>query len=95
MKQLCVRTCLARGIRLEDHTDLSSAQLAQRAASGKEKHRDDLLEVYGLFASEYDYRPVDLAGLPYGAFAAEYARRTSRRLLHSCSVSAPMPTARQ
>src|SRR5262249_47387241 len=41
------------------------------------------LEVYGLFASEYDYRPVDLAALPYGAFATEYARRTSRRLLHS------------
>src|SRR6202030_2373113 len=59
VKQLCVRTCLARGVRLEDHTELTAAALAKRAASTDPRHRDDLLEVYGLFASEYDYRPLD------------------------------------
>jgi tetratricopeptide (TPR) repeat protein len=83
VRQLCVRTCVARNVRLEDFTDLTTQQLAERAAKGGPEAERDLLEVYGLFASEYDYRPVDLAALPYGAFAAEYARRTSRRLLHS------------
>jgi tetratricopeptide (TPR) repeat protein len=39
--------------------------------------------VYGLFASEYDYRPVDPATLPYGQFAVEYGRSWTKRLLHS------------
>jgi tetratricopeptide (TPR) repeat protein len=82
-RQLCVRTCVARNVRLADYTDLTVPQLAERAKKGGPEEERDLLEVYGLFASEYDYRPVDLAALPYGAFAAEYARRTSRRLLHS------------
>jgi tetratricopeptide (TPR) repeat protein len=82
-RQVCVRTCVARNVRLQDYTDLTAKQLAERATKGGPEAERDLLEVYGLFASEYDYRPVDLAGLPYGAFAAEYARRTSRRLLHS------------
>ncbi len=82
-RQLCVRTCLARNVHLADHTDLTAKQLAERAKKGGPEAEADLLEVYGLFASEYDYRPVDLAALPYGAFAAEYARRTSRRVLHS------------
>jgi tetratricopeptide (TPR) repeat protein len=82
-RQVCVRTCVARNVRLPDYTDLTVKQLAERARKGGPEAERDLLEVYGLFASEYDYRPVDLAALPYGAFAAEYARRTSRRLLHS------------
>jgi len=83
VKQLCVRTCLARGVRLEDHTDLSAQQLAKRATSTDPRHRDDLLEVYGLFASEYDYRPVGPNTLPYADFALPYARSHSKRLLHS------------
>jgi tetratricopeptide (TPR) repeat protein len=82
-RQLCVRTCLARNVRLEDYTDLTAKQLAERSTKGGPQAERDLLEVYGLFASEYDYRPVDLTSLPYGTFAVEYARRTSRRLLHS------------
>src|SRR5262249_11307376 len=68
-KQLCVRICVARNIRLEDHTDLSAQALADRAKGGGPEAERDLLEVYGLFASEYDYRPVDLTTLPYGDFA--------------------------
>jgi tetratricopeptide (TPR) repeat protein len=82
-KQLCVRTCIARNVRLADHTDLTAKQLAERAKRGGPQAERDLLEVYGLFASEYDYRPVDVDRLPYAAFAREQSKRLSRRLLHS------------
>jgi tetratricopeptide (TPR) repeat protein len=82
-RQLCVRTCLARNVRLEQHTELPVAQLAQRAEQGGAQADRDLLEVYGLFSAQYDYLPVDLARLPYGAFAAEQSRRSTGRLLHS------------
>ena len=35
--------------------------LQERAKSKDPAARQELLEVYGLFASEYDYRPVDVA----------------------------------
>jgi tetratricopeptide (TPR) repeat protein len=82
-KQLCVRTCVARNVRLEDFTELTPQALAERVKSGDAQARQDLLEVYGLFASEYDYRPVDLASIPHAEFAQEYGRRQSKRLLHS------------
>src|SRR5207247_4634010 len=83
VKQLCVRTCLARNVDLAEHTDLSAQALADRARSADVRERRDLLEVYGLFAAEYDYRPVDIAALPYGPFAFGFARGRTRRLLHS------------
>jgi len=49
----------------------------------KDRQCHSLLEVYGLFASEYDYRPVDAKTLPYGDFALEFARGRTKRLLHS------------
>jgi tetratricopeptide (TPR) repeat protein len=83
VQQLCVRTCLARNVRLADVTDLSLAALRQRAQSSDPQARQELLEVYGQFASEYDYRPVDPQTLPYGDFAVAFGRPRSRRLLHS------------
>jgi tetratricopeptide (TPR) repeat protein len=92
VKQLCVRTCVARNIRLADYTDMSLQQLQERAklvASGEwsvasvQQARKDLLEVYGLFASEYDYRPVDLNTIPFGEFGYEYAHRWTKRVLLS------------
>jgi tetratricopeptide (TPR) repeat protein len=66
VKQLCVRTCLARNVKLADHTDMTLEQLRERAnaVSGGQgsvataKARRELLEVYGLFASEYEYLPL-------------------------------------
>jgi tetratricopeptide (TPR) repeat protein len=83
VKQLCVRTCVARNVRLADYTDLTPAQLRQRALAAEGRARDELLEVYGLFASEYDYRPVAAGSVPYGEFAVEYGRMRAKRLLHS------------
>jgi hypothetical protein len=86
VQQLHVRTCVARNVKLGDYTDLNAEQLRKRTKSGDAQAKQDLLEVYGLFASEYDYRPLDITKLPYGDFGGEYARRTSNRLLHSHGV---------
>jgi tetratricopeptide (TPR) repeat protein len=83
VKQLCVRTCMARNVKLEDYTDLTAEQLAQRAKKNDAASQRELLEVYGLFASEYDYRPVDVKSLPLGDFGVEFGRRWTKRLLHS------------
>jgi tetratricopeptide (TPR) repeat protein len=83
IKQLCVRTCVARNVKLEDFTELSAKALAERAKTGDAAAKRDLLEVYGLFASEYDYRPVDLKTLPLSDFALEFGRPRTKRLLHS------------
>jgi tetratricopeptide (TPR) repeat protein len=83
VKQLCVRTLVARNIRLSDYTDMTLEQLQDRAKSDKSLAKRELLEVYGLFASEYDYRPVDYKKLPYGEFGFEYARRWAHKVLLS------------
>src|SRR5262249_10027179 len=83
VRQLCVRTCLGRGVSLAQHTELSVRALAARARSADPAAQRDLLEVFGLVASESDYRPVDVAALPCGAFAAGFARAHARRLLHN------------
>ena len=83
VRQLCVRTCVARNVRLADFTDMPLGLLQEKAKSTDPQGRQELLEVYGLFASEYDYRPVDVLSLPYGEFAREHGRRITKRLLHS------------
>src|SRR5262249_29801680 len=81
--QLCVRTCVARNVRLEDHTDLTADRLAEDARRNDAAAQRELLEVYGLFASEYDYRAVDGAILPLGGVAVGVGRTTGRPGLHS------------
>jgi tetratricopeptide (TPR) repeat protein len=83
VKQLCVRTCVARNVNLEDYTDLTAEMLADRAKKNDDAAQRELLEVYGLFASEYDYRPVDVKTLPLGEFALEFGRTRTKKLLHS------------
>jgi tetratricopeptide (TPR) repeat protein len=83
VKQLCVRTCVARNVNLEDYTDLTADALAERAKTSDAAAQRELLEVYGLFASEYDYRPVDVKTLPLGEFALEFGRTRTKKLLHS------------
>ncbi|MBI3409195.1 MAG: tetratricopeptide repeat protein [Planctomycetes bacterium] len=82
VKQLHVRTCVARNVKLDDFTDMSVDALKDRALSANAAAKRELLEVYGLFASEYDYRPVKPADLPHWEFVQEF-RRHGKRLLHS------------
>ncbi len=83
VKALHVRTCVARNVRLEDFTDLTIDQLKERAKSNDPKARQELLEVYGLFASEYDYRPLDVSKIAYAPFGINYAKSRTKRMLLS------------
>jgi tetratricopeptide (TPR) repeat protein len=83
LQQLCVRTCLARTVKLADHSDMSVESLRQRAKSKDPQARKELMEVYGLFASEYDYRPTTPSQIPYGEFAAEFLRTHAKRIMHN------------
>jgi tetratricopeptide (TPR) repeat protein len=83
VQQLHVRTCVGRNVNLADYTDLTPQQLRERAKSSDPHAREELLEVYGLFASEYDYRPVDPVTLPYGRAVIELLRPVTKRVLHS------------
>ena len=84
VRQLCVRTCLARNVDLKAHTDLSLADLTRLAKSTDSDARKQLRSVFHLLASEYDYRPVELDAIPLSTFAVERARADGQRtILHS------------
>jgi tetratricopeptide (TPR) repeat protein len=72
--QLFVRTCLARGVDLAQYTKLSAEELSEKARSGDPKEKRELQEVYALFASEYDYQPVETGSVPFDNVALQYAR---------------------
>jgi hypothetical protein len=78
-----MRTCVGRNVNLADYTDRTPQQLRERAKSADPRAKEELLEVYGLFASEYDYRAVDPHQLPYGR-AIRRNPRKRRRCPSSC-----------
>lgn len=71
LRRLCVRTCLARDANLREYTTHSAAELAGLVNSPAPTHREELLDLFGLFTSEYDYRPVPADELPYPALACD------------------------
>jgi hypothetical protein len=79
VRQLYVRTCLARGADLQGYTDLPLEELVRLANAPDPTSSTELRDVYGLLASEYDYRPVNPADLPHGEFAVHFARSTAQR----------------
>jgi tetratricopeptide (TPR) repeat protein len=84
LKQLCVKTCLARGIDLREYTDLTADDLLRLASSGQPTDREKLLELFGLFTSEYEYQPVDTVELPYGEFVQGwFTQQTPGTVVHS------------
>jgi tetratricopeptide (TPR) repeat protein len=83
VKELHVRTCVARNVDLSQFTDMTVEQLKERVKARTPEAMQELLEVYGLFASEYDYRPADASKIPYSAFGIAYARPITNRFLLS------------
>lgn len=73
VKELCVRTCLARGVKLSEYTDVSADDLARAANSQDQASKRQLADLFDLFASEYAYRPAEIDQVPYGKFAVEFA----------------------
>jgi len=72
--QLCVRTCLGRGISLSEHTDLTPDELIQYAGSDRWEDKESLLSLFGLFSSDYVYEPGDPAIIPFAEFGIAYAQ---------------------
>jgi tetratricopeptide (TPR) repeat protein len=83
VRQLYVRTCLARNVDLREFTDLTPQELGRRAASPDPRDQQSLLELYGLLAAEYDYFPVAVGQLPYGEFALAFSKANTGHLLHN------------
>lgn len=83
VSEVCVRTCLARDVDLEKHTSLSKDEIALRATSNDITAREELINLYPLFALEFDYRAVDTSHLPYCEDAIELAELHDGYVLHN------------
>jgi hypothetical protein len=83
IQQLHVRTCLSRGVQLHEYTDVHPEDLARLAASPDYRDREQLLQFYGLFTSEYRYFPVSLDRLPHADFLARYTRGHKGSVLYN------------
>jgi tetratricopeptide (TPR) repeat protein len=83
LRQLCVRTCLARGVDPAE-TGFGLEGLLTLARSPDPAERAELLEVFPLLAADYGFQPAELAAVPYGEFALQFARREGLvQLVHS------------
>ncbi|VTR91661.1 tetratricopeptide repeat protein : Uncharacterized protein OS=Delftia acidovorans CCUG 274B GN=HMPREF9701_05386 PE=4 SV=1: TPR_16 [Gemmata massiliana] len=82
LHQLCVRTCLARGVDLREYTEYTCTDLVHLAGSANPAERESLLDLFGLFASEYDYRPVRCEDLPYSALIADAVPNREGLMVH-------------
>jgi tetratricopeptide (TPR) repeat protein len=83
VKQLCVRTCLARGVKLTEYTDLTSGELARRANSDDSASKRELANLFHLFSSEYAYHPY-FGNSQEARFAVEFARsKKCTHILHN------------
>jgi tetratricopeptide (TPR) repeat protein len=84
IRQLWVRSCLARGTDLKDYCDLQVEEIARLVQTANDQHYTDLRQVFGLLASEYEYRPVDPLSVPYGEFGVRFACALQQRaVVHS------------
>lgn len=64
VEQLCIRTCLARGVALADYTALSPAQLRELVEAPAEASMHQLADIYPALAIDARYEPVPVAELP-------------------------------
>ncbi len=83
VSQLCVRTCVGRGVELEDYTRLSREELARRAASSDPAEKAALLDLCKVLYLDCEFRPVDVESLPYSRFIPTEAGPQCRYWPHS------------
>ena len=76
VQSLHLRSCLARHVRLEEHTPLSLAEIRQLANSADPALRRRLTPLFDLFSVEYEFLTIDPASIPFGELAV--AMGTSR-----------------
>jgi tetratricopeptide (TPR) repeat protein len=83
VKQLCLRTRVARGIDLRTYTELTAEELARRAGSSDRTDQHELMECFPVLASEYDYRPVAIDSLPYSGFVVQFGQSCAGDFVHN------------
>jgi tetratricopeptide (TPR) repeat protein len=76
VRELFVRSCLAPGVYLREHTDMSLEELAEKIQAGGAEDRAELLQLFGLLTSEYAFRPADLTD-SLCRFREEFARSSA------------------
>lgn len=83
VRELFVRTCLARHIDMKRQLGPDLAQIARKASSVNANERRELADLYEMFHAEYDYLPAAVNDLPYAQFAVDFARTKafSKRIL--------------
>ncbi|HVC95269.1 MAG TPA: hypothetical protein VND64_16355 [Pirellulales bacterium] len=74
VKELRVRTCLARNFNARNGLGLTPEAIAQRAATRAPDARRTLIDFYPYFTLDYDYFPLENGRVPYVEFAAAMAR---------------------
>jgi tetratricopeptide (TPR) repeat protein len=83
LRQLCIRSFFARGVELDEYTHLSLDEVVRLANADDPGAYGELVPLYGLLASEYDYIEVDPGTIPFADIAIELARGRARFLLHN------------
>ncbi|HVC96728.1 MAG TPA: hypothetical protein VND64_23825 [Pirellulales bacterium] len=74
VRELRVRTCLARNFNVKNGLGLTPETIAQRAATRAPAARRTLLDLYPYFTLDYDYFALENGRIPYVDFAATIAR---------------------
>jgi hypothetical protein len=83
LQQLSVRLCLSRDVLLQDYTSRSPQELAGLASSTDPDGRRQILELFGLFSSEYEYFPLDVNSLPHAEFVARFTRAQKGAVIYN------------
>jgi len=83
VKQLYVATYLARGVKLDEHTDLTAEEIAVCASSDNVEERRRLIDLYPLFALEYEYRTETTTRFPFVDLIPGYVAYADRHFVHN------------
>jgi tetratricopeptide (TPR) repeat protein len=84
LQELCVRTCLARGVDPAELGGLDVDDLPRRARSDELEDKREAFAALHLFASDYAYRPAAPEAVPLSDFAVRFARSAgARQVVHS------------
>jgi len=74
VRELRVRTCLARNFNARNSLGLTPEAIAQRAATRSSDARRTLIDLYPYFTLDYDYFPLESGRIPFVEFAASLSR---------------------
>lgn len=86
VQSLYLRTCLARHVRLEEHTPMGLEEIRRLANSSNLTERRRLTPLFDLFAVEYEFRPISAASMPFGELAVAVGRDRGSYTVHNAAA---------